>query len=345
MSANTVSGAAAAGVLRYSHTIGLSAMEGRGFYYPTDTLIASNGRMYVGNRSVDGVDRGVRVTVCDADSEFYGTFGEFGSGDGQFVYLSGVAEDSLGRVYISDEYVGRVSAFDLDGGFLWNWGKRGSAPGELDGPSGIAVGDNNAVFVSDTHNHRIQKFTPRGAYLDGFGESGSGDGQFDLPWGIAVAPNGDVYAADWGNDRIQRFSQDGAFIAAYGEPGVGDGQLKRPSGVAVDERGFMYVADWGNERVQVWDADGRFLQKLRGQATESKWARVFLDVNKEEDAARSRANLDPERIELYDPDDPHEESSHIEKLFWSPVAITLDAAGGVYVTESNRQRIQVYSRA
>ena len=43
---------------RCSHTIGLSAEEWRGFYYQTDTLIVSIGRMCVGNRSVDGVDRG-----------------------------------------------------------------------------------------------------------------------------------------------------------------------------------------------------------------------------------------------------------------------------------------------
>ena len=316
-------------------------MEGRGFYYPTDMVIASNGRMYVGNRSVDGVDRGVRVTVCDIDSEYYGTFGSFGHGDGQFVYLSGLAEDSRKRIYISDEYASRVSVFDLDGGFLRKWGLRGAGAGDLDGPSGLAIGANDTVFVSDTHNHRIQKFTPSGVFLDGFGEAGSGKGQFDLPWGLTVAPNGDIYVADWGNDRVQRFSPNGEFIAAYGTSGAGDGELKRPSGVAVDERGRMYVADWGNERVQVLDEDGRFLQKLRGQATESEWAKIFLDVNKEEAEARKRANLEPQ-IDLFDPDDPHEESSHIEKLFWSPVSIKLDAAGRLYVTESNRQRIQVY---
>ena len=93
--------------------------------------------------------------------------------------------------------------------------------------------------------------------------------------------------------------------------------------MAVDERGYMYIADWGNERVQVLDPDGRFVQKLRGQATESKWAKIFLNINKEESAARQRADLEPD-IDLFDPDDPHEESSHIEKLFWAPVSIKLD---------------------
>ena len=318
-------------------------MEGRGFYYPVDTLVTSTDRLYVVNRSVDGVDRGVRVTMCDIDSEYYGTFGSAGAGDGQFVYASCIAEDSQGRVFISDEYSNRVTAFDLDGNFLWKWGSSGSAEGELDGPSGIAIGANDSVYVADTHNNRIQKFTPSGVHLLSFGSKGAEAGEFDLPWGVTVAPNGDVYVADWGNDRVQRFTPNGDHAATYGAPGRGDGELTRPSSVAVDERGYVYVADWGNERVQVFDPDGGFLQKLRGQATESTWAKIFLNINKEEAAARAKADLEL-KFDLFDPDDPHEESSHIEKLFWSPVSVKLDADGRLYVTESNRQRVQIYER-
>ena len=152
-----------------------------------------------------------------------------------------------------------------------------------------------------------------------------------------------MYVADWGNDRILRFSADGEFVATYGSSGTGDGKLQRPSGVAVDERGYIYIADWGNERVQVLDPEGRFLQKLRGQATESKWAKIFLNVNREEGDARQRADLEPD-IDLFDPNDPHEESSHIEKFFWAPVSIKLDDSGRLYVTEANRHRIQIYRR-
>ena len=174
--------------LEYRITVGLSAMEGRGFYYPVDTLPTSHGRMYVVNRSVDGVDRGVRVTMCDLDSNFYGTFASAGKGDGQFVYASGIAEDGQGRIYITDEYENRVTVFDLDGKFLTNWGKTGGAEGELDGPSGIAVGADDTVYVADTHNHRVQRFTPSGISLGVIGEPGDGEGQLDLPWGIAIAP-------------------------------------------------------------------------------------------------------------------------------------------------------------
>ena len=152
-----------------------------------------------------------------------------------------------------------------------------------------------------------------------------------------------VYVADWGNDRIQKFSGGGAHLASFGTPGRGDGQFHRPSGVAVDPSGHIYVADWGNERVQVLDSGGGFVQMLRGEATLSAWAANFLSVNVEEGDARSRADLEPE-IDYF-VDEPHEESSHIEKYFWSPVSIKLDRDGNVYVTESNRHRIQVYQPA
>ena len=84
--------------------------------------------------------------------------------------------------------------------------------------------------------------------------------------------------------------------------------------------------------------------KTRGEATLSKWAENFLRINNEEADARSRANLEPE-IELFDPDDPHEESSQIEKLFWSPMSVKLDSFGRLLVTESNRHRIQIFRRA
>ena len=184
--------------------------------------------------------------------------------------------------------------------------------GELDGVSGIAIDGEDCVYVSDTHNGRVQKFTTDGGHVLAFGR-----GELDLPWGLTVAPSGDVYVADWGNDRIARFSPTGELVGSYGRPGRGDGELRRPASVAVDDDGYIYVADWGNERVQVLDPEGGFVMKTRGEATLSKWAANFLRINNEEADARSRADLEPE-IDLFDPDDPHEESSQIEKALLVP---------------------------
>lgn len=84
------------------------------------------------------------------------------------------------------------------------------------------------------------------------------------------------------------------------------------------------------------------MTKLRGAATVSKWAEDFLDTNVEEADARATAHLEP-AIEQFG-GDPHEESAHIEKFFWGPVSVTLDDHGRLYVTESNRHRVQIYER-
>ena len=204
-------------------------------------------------------------------------------------------------------------------------------------PQGDNVLTGVQVPYRRTHNNRIQKFTANGRFLLRFGLD------LSLPWGLTVDARDEVYVADWGNDCIQKFSTEGVHLATYGTSGGGDGEFHHPAGVAVDDQGYIYVADWGNERVQVLDPDGGFVIKLRGEATLSKWAENFLSINVEEGKARATANLEPE-IEYF-VDDPHEESSHIEKYFWSPCSVKLDGAGRLYVTESNRHRIQVFNRS
>ena len=339
---STIDAGPKAGMIKYNRTVGMTTMEGRGFYCPTDTAIGENGRLYVVSRSTGISDRSIRVTVCDLEGEYYGTFGFHGEGDGQFIWPSCGAVDSQGRVYISDEHTNLISNFDAYGSFLGRWGTSGDGEGELDAPSGLAFDKEDDLYVSDTQNNRVQKFTNDGRLL-AFGSKGDGDGQLNLPWGLTVAPGGDVYVADWGNDRIHRFSGEGNYVAKYGTSGRGHGQFHRPSGVAVDAEGYMYVADWGNERIQVLDPEGGYVMENRGESTLSKWAENFLQANVEEAEARARANLEPE-MEYFN-DDPHEESSHIEKYFWSPVSIKMDEAGRLYVTEGNRHRIQVYEPA
>ena len=149
-------------MLEYWQTIGIVAMEGRGFEYPTDTVVARNGRLYVPNRSRDFGERGVRVTIFDLDSEYYGTFGHLGEDDGQLISPTCAAESSQGQIYVADDYMHRITAFDYDGGFITNWGTHGPAEGELNGPSGVAFDSDDNIYVADTHNSRIQKFTSSG---------------------------------------------------------------------------------------------------------------------------------------------------------------------------------------
>ena len=329
-------------VLKYDRTIGIVAMEGRGFSNPVDIAFSSDDRIYVVNRTNALQPYGIRIGICDIESNYYGHFGSYGSDPGQFVWPSSVAFDSDDNLYLVDEHNNRITVFDTDGGYIRHWGEQGSGDGQIDGPSGIALDATGAVLVSDAYNHRVQKFTTDGEFVSSFGSPGDGPGEFNMPWGVTHDSDGNIYVADWRNDRVQKFSPDGEFIAAFGESGDGDGQFQRPSSVAVDGDGLIYVADWGNERVQVLGPDGEFLEKLRGQATLSKWAMDFYAANSDEWEARQKANI----MVTPAPDvtTPHAESARVEPYFWGPISVKLDRQGRLYVTESNRHRIQIYEK-
>lgn len=152
---------------------------------------------------------------------------------------------------------------------------------------------------------------------------------------------GDIFVADWRNDRIQKFDHNGEFLIQIGVSGSGPGQLNRPSSVTVDGRGRIYVADWGNERVQVFDSDGTHTSVLVGEATLSKWALEWLEVNQDEFDARKNSDLKVKNLPMH-LDSPYHVASQTEHLFWGPVSVKLDSQSLLYVTEHGRHRIQIY---
>jgi len=94
--------------LSYNRTIGVTAMFGRGFYYPVDIVAGEDDRLYVLNRSSDGDKRGVRITVMNLEEEYFGIFGAWGEENGQFMWPNSIAIDSDKRLFISDDYLDTV---------------------------------------------------------------------------------------------------------------------------------------------------------------------------------------------------------------------------------------------
>lgn len=328
--------------LEYVDTIGFVADQGgRGFHLPMGIAIKDDGRIYVASRSNTQSLNIVGIQVVNLKHEFFGQINSYGKGDGQMIWPTALALDSQENLYLSDDFLQRITIFDGEGNFKTKWGAKGDGDGEFDGPSGIVFDSDDNMLVVDHRNNRVQKFTKDGRFISKFGSQGSGDGQFDLPWGICLDDDGYIYIADWRNDRIQKFTSDGEFVAKFGASGDGDGQLNRPAGVAVDSDGNMYVADWGNQRLQVLAPDGSFLLKLRGQATLSHWAKEYLEAQADE--LKARESFQP--VFDVDTDDQHEVSARIEPYFWDPVTVILDKQDRVYVLETSRHRFQVFQKA
>ena len=311
----------------YDRTLGRGDFSGAGFRNPADLALGPEGRIYVLSRGWEFRPDTMRITMMTFDEDYLGQFSQIGERDGEFVCPTCLALDTDQNLYVTDEWLNRISIFDKDGEFLDKWGVPGSGDGELNKPAGIALDSEGNVYVVDSANNRVQKFTKSGRYLSKWGEAGSGEGQFNLPWGVTVDGHGDVYVADWRNDRIQKFTSEGRFLAEFGSTGNLVGQFNRPTDVAVDKDGDVYVADWGNDRVQALTPDGRHITTFTGEAGLSKWAAEKLYANP--DMVRQRAmmrDLEPER------------------RLWRPKAVAVGDQGRIFIVDSNRDRLQVYQK-
>ena len=67
------------------------------------------------------------------------TWGERGTGDGQFMELFYAALDSNGNIYILDTNGHRIQKFDREGNYLDQWGTPGSGNGQFQNPRGIVT--------------------------------------------------------------------------------------------------------------------------------------------------------------------------------------------------------------
>ena len=290
--------------------------------YPIDVALGGEERIYVLCRA-DNAALVRRYSYGDHD---LGSFGALGKEDGQFMWPAAIESDADENIYVSDEYLNRISVFNMEGEFQSSWGESGGEPGQLDHPSGIAFDGEENIYVSDSMNHRVQKFTKDGKFIAAFGEQGCGKGEFNMPWGIAVDDEGAVYVADWRNDRVQKFSGDGEFIAAFGKSGSGDGEFHRPADVAVDADGDIYVADWGNDRAQMLNPEGRYVQKFLGDATLSQIARDYMLTNAAPNRLRDMSNLEP------------------QKYLRRPKSVIVDAEGRLFISDNGSYRLQVYQK-
>jgi tripartite motif-containing protein 71 len=317
--------------LEYSHTIGLLALNGRGFSNPMNAAITDDGIIYVANRSnsFQALQGAVRITVCNIQGEYLDEFGKYGMEDGAFVWPTAIDVDSKGYIYLADEHRHDIQVWDNDRNFVRKWG---GGPGDdelhMNRPAGLAIDSLDNVLVADSLNNRILRFTPDGRLLARWGSAGGGKGQFNMPWGIGVDGEDNIYVADWRNDRVQKFNPDGEYLATFGSSGAEIGELSRPADVAVDADGNVYVADWGNERVSIFGADGYPLTSITGDADLSKWGAEYIAANEDIIRGRAVADLTP------------------EKRFWGPTGVVLDKTtpGHLVVVDSCRHRLQIYDR-
>ncbi len=237
------------------------------FSYATGIAIDSNDNVYVSDGGY-GSSSSNKIRVFDSSGNYIRQFGSYGTGDGQFNDMTGLAIDSNNNVFAVDSWNKRVQKFDSSGNYVSQFGSHGTGDGQFRNVYFIAIDSTDNVYVTDTTNTNIQKFSNTGTYLAKWGSAGTGNGQFtgtgtqSPSMRIVVDSTGKSYVTDYNStygNRVNIFDSSGAYQSQLGTKAPG--QFVRPRGVVTDASGNLYVVDSSNYRIQKFDSSGSFVKQ------------------------------------------------------------------------------------
>ena len=86
--------------------------------------------------------RNARVHKFSAEGTLLFSWGEPGSGPGEFNVPHGIVLDSEGRVYVADRENSRIQIFSPDGDFINEWTG-------VTRPGGLAIDQEDILYVAD----------------------------------------------------------------------------------------------------------------------------------------------------------------------------------------------------
>jgi hypothetical protein len=198
----------------------LPAEPGR-FRQVTDVTWDSADNAYISDGYINS-----RVAKVDKDGNWIKSWGDRGTGPGQFNTPHSIATDAQNNIYVADRANRRIQVFDTDGKFLRQFTidvpvppdarpAIGNIPGEAQIAAGtlapgapwaicISPGPNQVLYSSDAWPGRIYRLTLDGKLLGMLGQSGKQLKQFGWIHQMACPADNVLYVAELLNWRVQK---------------------------------------------------------------------------------------------------------------------------------------------
>jgi hypothetical protein len=167
----------------------------------------------------------------------------------------GVAADSAGNVYVSDNGFNNSRVFKFASGGTLTWSTPsgfGSGNGQFNNVGQLGLDGSGDVYIADRANSRVEIISAStGSYVGQW--NGSPSHTLSSNFALAVdAANGYVYTAS--GSTVVKFTTAGVYQTQW------TGSISAAQGLAVDpSTGNVLVADDGNNNVQIYNNTGTLL--------------------------------------------------------------------------------------
>jgi hypothetical protein len=287
----------------------------------------------------------------------------------------GVAVDGRGNVYVADTFNDRVLVLDTqtiaitvanvtiqpgqtavvagNGNPGYSGDNVPATSSELYNPTGVAVDGSGNIYIADLYNFRIRKVSPSGIITtvvgDGTQAFGGDDGPAAdatlYPYAIALDSSGNLYIADTYNLRMRVVNTQtnpitvagvtipAGYIATVAGNGISgtsanvpalNAEFNDPYGIAIDSQGNIYVCDSYNRQIRVVDT-GTAPIAVAGVTIQPGYITTVAGNGNYGYRGDGNQALTAE--------------------FADPDAVQVDAAGNIYVSDTENERVREISNA
>jgi sugar lactone lactonase YvrE len=257
--------------------------------FPASLALDSSGNIFIDDlhearvRRVDATTGAISTVAGNGLSLPYEGDGGPATSTSFFFNPFGIAVDSSGNLFISDNWNCRIRRVDASSGIIttvagtgacgYNGDGDQATSAELEFPHGVAVDTLGTLFINDRGNNRIRRVdattgiitTVAGNGTAGYGGDGGAATSAELrsPSCVALDTSDDIFICD-GGGRVRRVDAKTGIITTVAGNGTagfsGDGGLATSAGVspedvAVDTLGNLFIADaFFGQRIRRVDA-------------------------------------------------------------------------------------------